>query len=265
MKIHIVLLWVLGVCCAASAQPAASVNPAGYSYEVSKVRTASDVCLHLGSNQNKSTYSVEFSGDFKVVKDADVVAVEQSFVPLEAPGAKGNNLYNMNSRKSGAPRYTAVHTRVAQMGLPRTELLANAFLIDKMRVQAEVVIAKKREEKVFAVRGMEDFERVADGLSIRIRNINMSDKRELTVVVKYTRTEAGTRMPFLEAVYALDTQGKEIGGDRWASGDPFATTGELTYKFYLSGDQTHKSLRLVAVTDNAAETVAFDISGAFQK
>lgn len=134
-----------------------------------------------------------------------------------------------------------------------------------MRIQADVVIAKKREEKSFDVRAMEDPALMADGLFIRIKNINMSDKRELTVVVQYKRKESGTRAPFLEAVYALDTAGNEIGGDRWVTGDAFGLLGELTFKFSLRGDQIHKSLRIVAVTDNTIETVGFNVKGVFQK
>lgn len=107
-----------------TAEPMPSTSPTGYSYEVLNLRTNSDVCCTSGQSQKKSTYWVEFyRGVFTVLKDADVVAVEQCFVPLAATDANGGNLYDMNSRRVMNPTYTAVHTRIFnKVTLQRTDL-----------------------------------------------------------------------------------------------------------------------------------------------
>ena len=243
------------------AEPFASVNDSGYTLQVTHIKSLRE--HFMGGGKDKST--VEFQGKLKLTRDADVVAVKRYLSPSSVVDASSNDLLDLNSAANSTPKYSAILPTGADVELLKADLHKNSFLIQKMRVHTEAVIAKTRDKKVFPAIVMEEFKPAVDGLLIRITKLAMSPGRELAVTVAYQRGEAGTRRPFLEAVYALDTDGADIGGERWTAGDPFGAKGEATYKFQLKGTQVHQSFRLVTVTENTTEGVDFDVTGVFQE
>lgn len=238
-------------------------NEAGYTLVWGKVKTTADIDL---GDEKKSRYSVQMEGSMETPVDQDVVGVSRrlrvtavaddknaSMVPYSASG---------NTGLSGSSPFNAVHSHVVQLELPQTALTRDATRISKMTLEAETVTATKRDEVKLPAVVMEDFKDIGQGVSVRITGLTMSAARELTVAVAYKRPDAGVRGSFIEAIHALDSEGKDLGGGRWTEGDPFSKVGGWTAKFKIDGARVHQSFRLHLTTGESRKQT-FDVKDIF--
>lgn len=166
-------------------------------------------------------------------------------------------------------RYNAIHERVGQVELSKSDLSADATHIAKAVFATNLVIATGRVSSTLPAAVMEDFKSVGQGISIRITHLQMSVTRELTVTASYQRLAEGTDSPFIEKVMALGEKvnGKApiLGGGRWTDGDPFGKTGSLTAKFKLDGEQTHQSFRFDIVTESQTKNISIEVKNIFKR
>jgi hypothetical protein len=243
-----------------------------------KLKASSEVDL---GKESESKYTVELDGTIETPAKVDAVAVAKKCEMKSALDDKGQDVIkpaklpkvgaggipgatpSLGSPSYKTGSYNAIHANVGQVEVSKTDLIRDATKIKKMTVETEVVIAKKRVEAKLPAVVMEDFKDLNEGVSVRITGLQMSTKRELTVNAAYKRNAPGSEMPFIEAIYATDPEGKEIGGGRWTEGDPFGKQGTMTYKFKLAGDQVHSSLRFIIVSESTSKALTFELAGIF--
>ena len=229
----------------------------GFTLIWGKVKSSSDVDL---ADDSKSKYTVSMEGSLEAPADLDAVAVCKRFRIRSVADQQGADMgAKLETTPSGHVAYAALHSQVAQVELPRTDLRRDAAIIGGMGLDTDIIVASQRQEVKIPAVVMEDFKEVSAGLSLRVRSLQMSAARELSVSLDYKRTADGTAGTFIEKIYALDPDGKDLGGGRWTDGDPFGQTGAFTAKFHLAGTQVHQLFRLVLVTQNQVRPLAFDL------
>lgn len=235
-----------------------SFQSEGYTFAAGTLRTSSDVNM---GDPSKSRYNIQFDGSVEPPANLDVVALRERFDVRTVSNAAGDTMLSLEGNRSYSSRekYNAVHNGVAQVELNRIDLTADASKIATMTVETEAIIAKKRAEAKLPAVVMEDYQDIGNGVWARISRLDMSRGRELKVTMETRRPGADTRSPFVEAVYALDPQGQELGGGRWTEGGTFATQQTWTAKFKLNGTQTHASFRLVLVIQSEQKHLTFEI------
>ena len=226
-----------------------------------KLKATSEV--DFGDN-SKSKYSLALEGCVEVPSDQDVVAVWKQIQIDKMIDAAGNAVSLKPARTYGQ-RNNAIHNGVGQVELYRTELPLDATRIASVTFNTEVVIAEERTTVEVPAVVMEDFKDVGNGLAIRITNLRMSTGRELTVSLNFKRSSDGVGGAFIEKIFALDPDHKDLGGGRWTDGDPIGKTGIWTAKFKLSGDQTHQSFRFDIVTKSHSRRLTFEVKDIFKR
>lgn len=219
----------------------------------------------------KTKHTISLEGALQAPPLRDVVAVKGDLEVLEAV-ATGDKDILARTKKRPTRRYrpgTYVPvdqvTSQGKIEFRNIILTANPYTIQSMSVRTEVIMAKKRASKRLNAIVMKEPVDVIDGLTIRISSVKLSTKGELTVVAEYVRPRAGPGGPFLEAVYALDSSEKKIGGGRWSDGDPFGAKGKITAKLKLEPGTAHKTLRFVAVTEDEAAELTFKLTKIFRQ
>ena len=163
------------------------------------------------------------------------------------------------------PRNNAIHDGVGQVELARTQLPIDATRIRAITLGTEVVLAEERVATELPAAVMEDFRDIGNNIAVRITSLRMSSGRELTVNLSFERSVKGAGGAFIEKIFALDPDGKVLGGGRWTDGDPLGEKGTWTAKFKLAGDQVHQSFRFDIVTKSSSHKVAFEVKDIFKR
>ena len=215
----------------------------------------------------RSEHSIALEGIVSIPTGRDIVAMTTKLRPVNAIDT-GDKKALRTDRKGGSawkPTFGPVHDGKIEVELSRTQLLTRPYRLKALRVETYAVIAEARQGKRLDAVVMESTQQLVPGLDIRIRSLQMSKKRELTVVVGYARRASGTTGPFIEEIHAMDKDGKRIGGGRWTSGDPFGKIGSLTAKFHAAPGRTHRYFEFVGVTEYSKEKVTLDVKDVFYK
>jgi hypothetical protein len=265
---------VLGMAAWVQAEPPASkaagaqFKSKGFTLVWSKMKTTGEVDFADGA---KSKFSLQMEGSLEIPvrRDLDVVAVRARAAIDSLTDDKGEAVeLKPVSGGQAAAKYNAVIDQVGQVELPRTELPCEASRIGTAVINVEALLAIKREKVRLPAVMTEDFKEIGQGLSVRIGNIKVSDKQdELSAEVSYQRPEAGAAAAFIDRIFVVDPDGKDIGGGRWtaAVGDPFGKTGTLKIKIKLSGEPAHKFFRFETVTQSEARSVSFEVKKIFKR
>jgi hypothetical protein len=240
--------------------PQSKGDAEGFTLAWEKIKTAADVDF---ADKKKTKYTIQLDGSVEVPKDLDVVAILKHFrvrsVCDDSGAEMGVKSPSGSAAHTGAVAYNAVHELVAQAQTPQIDLNRDPTATRTMVLDTEIVVASKREEGKLPAVVMEDFKDIGQGVSVRITKLEMSAGRMLTVTLDYKRANATTTSPFMEKVFVLDPDGKDIGGGRWTEGDgPFGKTGVFTGKFKLAGTQTHQSFRFEIVTQSETRKLSFE-------
>lgn len=275
MQCKWVVVSLAAVCLAGSLATGADKEP-GQKYEgpqfkseefalvVGNVKWASEVNLGK-SDQGKHT--LEMAGHVEHPKSVDAVCLFERFTVRHAGDENDANILkpargsSSSTYRSG--KYNAFIDGVGHAVVYRTELNRDAAKIRKLLLTTEVIVAQTRTEKQVPAVVMEEYGELAPGLTMRVRSLSMSSRRELTVTAEYRRGAAGNTGAFIEAIYALDPSGKTLGGGRWTQGDPLGKSGSVEAKFPLAGSETHKSFRIVVCTKSEIKPVTFEVTGIF--
>jgi hypothetical protein len=214
-------------------------------------------------------YSVKMEGSVRVKdKTLDVVGFTKKIKAVRAKGAGGTSILK-SAKASGDSTwkggYSGMHSMGAEVELKDVELGANAYTLEEMVVIGQAVIARQRVSKLFDGIVTEDKTRIISGVNLRLSAMKISDKRDVELEIQYDRP-AGLSGPILEAVYAVDAQGNELGGGRWdKSPDIFASSIRFKYKFPMGSRAKIDQLKLVFVTVFDIKPYAFTISDVFQR
>ena len=238
-----------------------------YCLTVTGVKSEADANLAVPA---ESEYKISIDGLIAPPQDVDAVCAASECTIATAVDADGKERLKPKPRRSysssASPDYNAVLGGLAAVKVDKAELLATPFSLDRMGLTNEVIIAKKREDKKLPAVVMEDFAKLANGVQVRVTSLNMSARRKFTVSVAYKRPAAGTQGAFLESIFVIDRDGKEIGGGRWTrGGGPFGSTGNFIGEYDLDSAQVHDSFRFVVVTSSEKKPVRFDVKDVFRR
>ncbi|MCE5277410.1 MAG: hypothetical protein ABFD92_17505 [Planctomycetaceae bacterium] len=269
-------LYALAVAAVLAASSAPPVVPDGaptfksgqYRLAVKKIDLQSTLDY---AQPSKTRHQIEIDAVIATPEKVDAVAVGKHLEVVSVIGAGGEQLLKPSrSKASGtykADAFSIVHAKTlsAEAVVDRVELIAPATQIKTMKLATQVIVAKSRQTKRLAAVVMEDMVEAAPGLEVRVASLRMSAKRELEVSIEFKRGKNGVGFPFLEAVYALDGEGKTLGSGRIGEGDPIGARGKVTAKFPLASDEVHRTLKLVAVTEDRVEPIEFELKGLFMK
>ncbi len=235
----------------------------GYELTLGEMETRSEVDL---ADERKSEYSVELIGTIKAPEKVDAVGVLEEF---RVKSVYDNDKKDLFGRRRQAPRYSddynAFHDRIAPVEVEKTEIVRDAWTIQRMELATQVILAEKRSEHVLPAVVMEDYKQIAPGLKVRITSLRMSDDRKLTVRGSYKRIAEGPHKPFVEALYCLNDDKEVLGGGRWTKGDPTGSSGSLTWSFQLRRRQVHRDIRVVMVTECETQELRFNLKDIFQR
>jgi hypothetical protein len=214
-------------------------------------------------------YSVGMEGGIRVTdKTLDVVGFTKQLKVARAEGTGGISILKPDKASGDATwkgGYSGMNLTGAEVELKDVDLAANAHTLEAMVVIGQAVIARQRVPKLFDAIVTEDKTRVISGVNLRLSAMKISDKRDVELEIQYDRP-AGLSGPILEAVYAVDAQGNELGGGRWdKSPDIFASSIKFKYKFPMESRAKIDQLKLVFVTVFDVKPYAFTISDVFQR
>lgn len=257
--------------------PAFKSIDSNFRMALQKMKTTGEMDYNKGENK----FVIEMEGAVECPPKVDAVAVPKTFTVSEILDANGQDILKASkaaarTQTNASKNYTynAFHNPtgagdagnmnpVAQAEISRQDIVRDVTKIKKMTIHTDVILAKKRSESKLPAIVMEDYKELADGIQVRVMGLEMSSRRELTVRMLYKRPASGPEHPFLEAVYLLDTEGKNIGGSRWTEGDPLGKSGSLIFRCLLEAEQVHKTIRIVIVTESETKTISFELKDMF--
>jgi hypothetical protein len=233
-----------------------------FDFMLNKLTMKSDLDL-TSPAAPKHKFSLE--GFIHPPTDLDIVAFGDVLAIRNVTGADDVNLLDPKAKPSaGSGVYNAVLGDWAPVKVNDITLTQNPYTIKVLEAEAMGVLAKKREDKVVPAVVMEDATELAPGFKARISALKMGAKRDITITVEYTRSQVQTT-PFIEGIYALNGDKKEIGGGRWTAGSPLGAKSSFTAIIAIAPNETHAALKLVMVTEFEFVPVTFEVKEVFQK
>jgi len=249
----------------------------GYKLKLTRLESQCDIALGKGGGDKPSTYSLDIEGSCKIPEDVDGVLITEEMTVLKVLTASGKEMRRPKKARSGrtvskyrSGTFTPIlqlgkTLRVAEIKISKVDLLANPYLIDKLEAGLAIVIANGRTEKSIPAAVSQTLRDLAPGLKARVSSMKISSKRELSAELSCIRQYAGPKGAFIEAVRAIDADGKTIGQARIHNGDPLSQRGKVSADFTLSGKSEPASLVITVVTEAKLQKIPFEITGIFQK
>ena len=249
-----------------------------WGYKLKLTRLDSQCTVNLGKGaKSPSTYSLDIEGSCKMPEDVDGVLITEQITVLKALTITGKDIRLPPKVKSGrsAPKYRSgtftpilqvkKNLHVAEVEVSKLALKANPYMIDKLETELVIVVAVDRIEKSMPAAVSQTPRELTGGLKTRVSSMRISSKRELSLELSCLRRFAGPKGAFIEAIRALDADGKTIGQARIRDGDPLGQKGKVTANFPLSGKAEPASLIATIVTESKIRKIPFEITGIFQK
>ena len=251
-----------------------------WGYKLKLTRLDSQCTVNLGkSAKGPSTYSLDIEGSCKMPEDVDGVLITEQMKVLKALTVTGKDIRlppKIRSKSGGsASKYRsgtfipilrlAKNLHVAEVEISKLALRANPYTIDKLETELVIVVAVDRIEKSMPAAVSQTPLVLTPDLKTRVSSMRISSKRELTLELSCLRRSAGPKGAFIEAIRAVDADGKIIGQARIRDGDPLGQKGKVTASFTLSGKAEPASLIATIVTESKIRKIPFEITGIFQK
>lgn len=220
------------------------------------------------SQPRKSKHELDMKGYLQAPTGVDAVAVCKEFTVENAWDAKEGNCLlpgSANTRRYKKNSFNSFQESSAKVEIRNCRFACQPHAITSMTLSTTVVIGKTRDSGVLPAVVMEQSQSIYDGIRVRIKGLKMESRGKLTLNAEYDRGAAGLSGAFIEAIYALDTNGKVIGGGRWTEGDPFGKTGTLTWEHHIEKGQTHKSFKFIICTEYDTKELRFVVKEICQK
>ena len=251
-----------------------------WGYKLKLTRLDSQCTINLGKGaKGPSTYSLDIEGSCKMPEDVDGVLITEQIKVLKALTVTGRDIRLPPKVKSKSSRSAsqyrsgtfvpilrlAKNLHVAEVEVSKLALKTNPYTIDKLETELVIVVAVDRVDKSMPAAVSQTLQELTAGLKTRVSSMRISSKRELTLELSCLRRFAGPKGAFIEAIRAVDADGKTIGQARIRDGDPLGQKGKVTANFALSGKAEPASLVATIVTESKIRKIPFEITGIFQK
>jgi hypothetical protein len=262
----------------AVATPGVVLDKWGYKLKLTRLETKCNMAL--GKNPKRpSTFSLDIEASCKMPDDVDGVLITEQIKVLKALSADGKDLRlppKAKSRRSPAKSkyrngtftpilHVGKKLRIAEVKINKLELTTNPYKIYKLETELALVVAVQRTEKRMPALVSQTLGELTPDLKARVSSMKISEKREMKLELTCLRRYAGPKGSFIEAVTAIDANGKRIGGARINQGDPLGQKGKLSVIFTLTGKNEPATLEVTIVTESKIRKIPFEITGIFQK
>jgi hypothetical protein len=220
-------------------------------------------------DKSKTEHELDMEGSIRRPNDVDAVCVSNRLRVDGALDADGTDIYIKEEvRRGGKHRsgaYTAFHDGLAKIEVHNAELRKNAHAIQKLGTSAKIVVATDRTSQTLPAVVMEKYTKIHNDILVRISGLKMDENRVLSLTTRCRKRFDGLKGAFIESVYALDSEGKRIGGGRWVKGDPFGERSKITYEFKVDKERTHASFEFLICTKFDTKVYSFVTTELFQK
>ncbi len=216
------------------------------------------------------THEVDFQALIEVSDDQDIICIGDQLEVVKADDEEGKSLIDFAEARKGQSRanqddFNAINEGEAETELKRYNLIKNPFNVKEMVVRARAIFAEERETVTIPAEVKEDLDNLGHGIQARLSSMRVDTKRLLSIEIEYERPE-GAGGTFLEGVYALDKDGKELAGGRWDKGlSIFSKSIRFKGKYYLPAGAQVDSYKLVLATKYEVRNVDFSLTEIFQK
>lgn len=218
--------------------------------------------------ENETKHEVEMTCIIKSPEGEDVVCVLEQLSIVSTVDDEGDDIY-LPPRRGRALRtndrtFLAFIDGEAEVELKGAELSRSAYTLEEMVLTTEVIVAEDRGEfEMRAIVSDDEMETPFD-TSVRLSEMRIGRDHKAEIVIEFDR-ENEPDSPLPEAVYALDEDGKVLGGGRWIEGvNIFSETGEFQAEFFVVDDADVTTLRLVFLTRYEVVEQTFEITDVFQ-
>jgi hypothetical protein len=219
-------------------------------------------------DRSDTRHELELEGTIRRAENIDAVCVSKRLRVDGALDANGTDIYIRQERRRSGHRsgsYAAFRNGLANIEVHKAELRKNAYAIEKLGVSAKVMLAKERTSARLPAIVMEKYTKVHDDVLLRISGLKIDEKRILKLTTRSRKKFDGLKGAFDESVYALDSEGKRMGGGRWVRGDPFGDECKITYQFAVEKGRTHAAFEFILCTKFEMKVYSFTSKGIFQK
>lgn len=234
--------------------------------EIGEYKASSE--LAFAGRKAKREFSVEMETAIHVPDSLDLVCISDEMRVVSAVDEKGKALNVRSKSRSSSfikDDFNAVLAGSAKTELKDAKLIANAYTVKSMVVQANVVIGKKRAEVIIPADVVEDRRDVGNGIRMRLSSLKIDSKRMVQLTIDYKRLE-GTRGTILESVYLIDNRGNNLGGGRWNKGlSIFAPDMEFKGQYKLAAGATIAKIKCVLLTHYEVTPIEFKVTEIFQQ
>ncbi len=226
--------------------------------------------LEFVGKKPKNEYTVEFKSLIGLPSKLDLVCVTDELKIASAIDDKKKSLMPTRSLRRSSSRssnddFNAFHGGSADSELKAAELAANPYRVKEMVISATAILARKRAEVIIDATVEEDFDAIGHSMRVRLSSMKIDRSRVAEISLDYKRPK-GRIAPFLEAVYALDANGNELGGGRWSKGmGIFSDSMQFKGEFAIARTANIDKFKLIILTEYEIYPLEFTIKDVFQQ
>jgi hypothetical protein len=240
-------------------------------FELTPTRLDATTHLTMGVAKPTTDHHVVLDGLITTPPDTDAVCVTEKLYVSSAEDAEGASLLvpPASGSSSALPqhvRYGAVVNNQTKVQVPNLALTASPYTIACMTLEGEAVIALERKEATLPGNVMSSpVETGIPGVTARITSMQISNAGVVKISTEYTRAE-GKDTPIVDAMHAIDEQGKDLGGGRWNLGaETFGAMGRFEFEFKITPGEKIASVKTILVTKYKIVPLRFTLREIFQK
>ena len=247
-----------------------------WGYKLKLTRLEAHYSVSLGKGAKKpSAFTLDIDASCKMPEDVDGVLITEQIRVLKALDIDGKDIRLPPPKTKLASKYrggtftpilrVGKNLRVAEVEINKLALKTNPYKIDRLETELVVVIAVDRIEKSLPAAVSQTLLELTTDLKTRVSAMRISDRRELSIELSSIRRFAGPKGAFIEAIRAVDADGKTIGESRITEGDPLGRKDKVTAVFTLTGKSKPETLVATIITESKTRKIPFEITGIFQR
>ncbi|MCG8508224.1 MAG: hypothetical protein MI741_03255, partial [Rhodospirillales bacterium] len=170
------------------------------------------------------------------------------------------------------PNYSPVHPEGAEFRVRRLELKVPPHRLEEMILRGSVLLAEQRKHIDLPAAVMDEPAEGPRGAKLRISSMSIRRGRSnrpdtMSMSIEWEQNKqvgpALRDFVFVDKVFALDKEGRIIGGGRWNRGDPLNESGTFKFDIDLPASQACQTIRVDMVTKYSEQDFDLTIEDIF--
>ncbi len=244
--------------------PGPEFEHAGYTLEIRELEAQTELELTPGG-ESEYTIALECLLSIPPGQDDKVIAVTEELHAAAVEDTRGDDILDRKKGKTRRKGYKSgtfeyMHKPSREIELDETELLRDAYRVHRMRLEAQVLLAREWEYVRVPAAVTTKEQEGPSGIRFRVAELGVDEKGHWDVEIACKRPEAGPTGPFVGRVAALDSLGRELVDGKLQKGDPLAEESALIGEFTVPLDAELKYVRVGIVTEYEVKTLRFEVT-----